>query len=42
MELLISFYTLEQAEEYLDKYPKGNYIVMHEFGKFNVYNAESK
>jgi len=42
MKLLISFYTLEQAEEYLDKYPDSNYIVMFEFGKFNVYNAEGK
>lgn len=40
MELLISFYTLEQAEEYLDKYPDSNYIVMFEWSKYNVYNVE--
>lgn len=42
MKLLISFYTQEQAVEYLDKYPDGNYIVMLEFGRYNVYDAEGK
>ncbi len=42
MKLLISFYTQEQAVEYLDKYPDGNYIVMLEHGRYNVYDAEGK
>lgn len=39
MKLLKSFYTQAQAVEYLDAYPDGDYIVLIEHGRYNVYDV---